>query len=992
MFRRNGAVYPKSSGLDLENFIQFKLATLLRSIGVCGVFLAMILASLPLLAQNLQVGDIHGQVTDDSGALLPDAVVKLTSPALLAPRTATTDKGGYYRFEQLPLGTYRLEFVGTGFQSVARENIVITAGFSAEVNIQMGVGSVNLNVNVEASQGPVIDTTNPVLTTAIEANVLSNELPVTRTMQEVVATTPGVMPGGVPDLGGGSVSGGAWTAYGLHGSNTSLIEGINTRQSTTAPGDNYDVESLQEFQVIAIGGGAEVGGPGVYINAILPYGGNQFHGRAEARGQVSALQGNNLTPALQAQGLSNGTASTIIHSFDSSGDVGGPIIKDKLWIFGEFHYQTISRTALGYTLPNGSAGVIYARETNQSIKATYQLTPKYKLIGFWDMLTEYYPNRGGSALLPEPSTLNETNSPKNWKAEIQGLPNSRLVVDANFGRHSYYLVYSAQPDPSGAPTTYDLSSQLNGGPGLGQDHRFRSNWQAIGSVNYLPAGTFLGHHELKFGTNSMFMTQGTADPVGLGGSYALIFNNGAPAEIQTYNFPVSDTSTGLDEYGLYLTDSWKVSSRLSLSLGIRGDLFKTYVPAQSKASGDFGPPWTTTAPFTGTAGAFPYIDSGSWFVAAPRIGLSWNVFGNGKTVLKSSYGRYNWSPGDDYSVAYNQNTSTNTTFKWNGPCPPKPAMCALTPGTVDFDPNGPDYISTAGGSSGPGSTTALPNSVINPHLREQYTNEYQLLMERQIGQNISIRGGYSLAQERKVWSAEPYLIPYSAWDKPVQVIDPGPNGVPGVTTTGTPLTIYDRDPAYKGAAFAQTQYFNSPNTNTYQTLEVTGVGRPTGSRWNLLASYTATKNHRWIVPIVVNPNQNYFPVDNSWIWQARLTGNYNLKWRFDISGTYQFYNGLQGQRTDTFLSKNVAIPVAGTIVVPVEPFGAQTGPVRSLLNLRLAKDFFSDSHKLRLYMEGLNLTNNASSWATNFNSGPSFGKVSQIDNPVIARFGGIFTF
>jgi hypothetical protein len=197
---------------------------------------------------------------------------------------------------------------------------------------------------------------------------------------------------------------------------------------------------------------------------------------------------------------------------------------------------------------------------------------------------------------------------------------------------------------------------------------------------------------------------------------------------------------------------------------------------------------------------------------------------------------------------------------------------------------------------------------------------------------------------------------------------------------------------YKGAAYSQQEYFNSPNRNSYQTIELTGIEHQSQAKWNLLASYTATKNHRWIVPIIVNPNQNYFPVDNSWAWQARLTGNYSLPWRFDISGTYQWYNGLQGQRTDTFLSKNVPIPVAGSITVPVEPFGAQTGPVRSLLNLRGARDFFSDKHKLRAYFEVLNVTNNSSSWATNFNSGPSFGKVSQIDNPRIARFGGIFTF
>jgi hypothetical protein len=902
------------------------------------------------------------------------------------------DKDGAFRFEQLPLGTYQIECASSGFESLQRENITITAGFSAEVNIQMGVHDVQQSVTVNAAQGPVIDTENAIPATSIESEVLSNELPVTRTMQEVVATTPGVMPGGVPDLGGGSISGGTWQAYSLRGSNTSLIEGINSRQSTTAPGDNYDIESLQEFEVIAVAGGAEVGGPGVYINAILPDGGNNFHGRYEARGQTNTLEGNNLTPGIKAQGLSNGTDSTIIKSFDTSGDIGGPIRKNKFWFFGEGHYQTISRTALGYVLPDGTAGVIYARETNQSVKTTYQLTPNYKLIGFWDMLTEYYPTRAGSALLPEPSTLNESNSPKNWKGELQGIPNPRTTFNLVGGRHSYYIVYSAQPDSSGAPTTYDLSTQKNTGPGLGQDHRFRSNWQFDGALSYIPAGQLIGHHELKFGTSAMFMQQGTADPAGEAGSYVLIYNNGTPAEIETYNFPVSSTATGLDEIGLYLTDTWKMGRRFTMNLGIRGDIFKTYVPAQTKLAGDFGPPWTTSAPFTGVQATYPYLSTGTWAIPAPRIGAAWNIFGKGTTVLKGSYGRYNWSPGDDYAVAYNPNTSANTTYKWNGPCPPAPQVCNYTPGTVNLDPNGPDFVSTGGGSGGPGSTTALPNSAINPSLKEQYTNEYQLMLEQQVGQSFSLRSGLTFSQEKNYWAPEPYLIPYSAWDIPVQVIDPGPHGVPGVTQTGTPLTIYDLEPAYKGAAFQRQRYFNSPNTSHYTTVEVTGMEHQASAKWNLLASFTATRNHQWIVPIAVNPNQKYYPVNDSWTWQSRLTSNYNLPWRIDVSGTYQFYNGLQGQRTDTFLSKNVPIPTAAKVVVPVERYGGETGAVRSLLNLRGSKDLFSDKRRLRLYFEVLNVTNNASSWQTNFNSGPSFGNISMIDNPRIARFGGVFTF
>ncbi len=120
---------------------------------LCVLSLSATFGARQLSAQTLQVGDIHGQLTDPSSAALLGATVTLTSPALLVPRTAVTDSYGNYRFEQLPLGTYKVEFSGAGFQPTARENIVITAGFSAEVNVQMGVQNVQQNIVVSATQG-----------------------------------------------------------------------------------------------------------------------------------------------------------------------------------------------------------------------------------------------------------------------------------------------------------------------------------------------------------------------------------------------------------------------------------------------------------------------------------------------------------------------------------------------------------------------------------------------------------------------------------------------------------------------------------------------------------------------------------------------------------------------------------------------------------------------------------------------------------------------
>ena len=135
-------------------------------------------------------------------------------------------------------------------------------------------------------------------------------------------------------------------------------------------------------------------------------------------------------------------------------------------------------------------------------------------------------------------------------------------------------------------------------------------------------------------------------------------------------------------------------------------------------------------------------------------------------------------------------------------------------------------------------------------------------------------------------------------------------------------------------------------------------------------------------------NQLYFPLDETWKWQGRVTGNYRLPWSFDVSGTLNVYNGLRGQRTETYV-----LPNAGSITIPVEAFGATEGPIRDLLNLRLAWNLKTNrGRSLRPNVEILNATNSAAPWNVTFTSGPRFGFYNNIDTPRILRFGAIYEF
>jgi hypothetical protein len=551
---------------------------------------------------------------------------------------------------------------------------------------------------------------------------------------------------------------------------------------------------------------------------------------------------------------------------------------------------------------------------------------------------------------------------------------------------------------------------------MGQDRRPRKQNQITWSVNYFPPGHFLGSHELKVGSTYMFMWTGTNEPDALHGNYQLVFQTvggvpGTPVQIRFYNYPITENRENLVDGGFYGQDTWRVSERVTMNLGLRLDQFATSIPAQNKPADQFGPPWIPGAAgnpnvYTGAAQSFPSVDTGSWWALAPRVGANWDVFGNGKTVIKGSFGKYNWTPGDDYGAPFNPNTTSVSTYRWApGNCTETLALaggCDYVPGTVNLNPNGPDFQSIVGGSNG--ATVKLSNSVLNPDLKEQYSLNYQLFLERELAPGLSARLGYTFIQNRNAWLQIPSQIPFSAWNIPYTVYDGGPTVASCFSTTpgkcpavGTPITIWDMAAAYKGAAFSQTMYVNrTTDGDHFGTIEATVIKRPGSGKWNVLASYTATKNHAFIngnngnnaaAPIQTNPNQLLFPLDSTWAWQARVTGNYKLPLRFDVSGTLNVYNGLRGQRLGVYV-----LPNAGSITIPMEPYGATDGPLRDLLNLRLAWVLKGTRGTLRPNLEILNATNSAAPWNLTFTSGPRFGYYNTIDTPRILRGGLIYEF
>src|SRR3982751_1315321 len=279
-------------------------------------------------------GTIQGRVADAQGAVLPGVTVTATSPSALGAQTTVTSETGNYRFPAVPPGTYELTFELAGFNSLKRSGIQITLGFTAQVNVELALATLQETVTVSGAS-PVIDTS----TTRVQQNFKMDQLqsiPNGRDMWALLAVTPSVQMTRI-DVGGnraGTQTG--YAAYGQTGQVRVLIEGINTTEGTGGAGFYFDYASLEEAFLGASGQSAEMPNPGVQSQFIARSGSNQFQGEYHLDWYNNSLQGSNIpdeyiVPTAFGNSPIRAHSNEIDRYYDHDINAGGPMKKDKAW-------------------------------------------------------------------------------------------------------------------------------------------------------------------------------------------------------------------------------------------------------------------------------------------------------------------------------------------------------------------------------------------------------------------------------------------------------------------------------------------------------------------------------------------------------------------------------------------------------------------------------------------------------------------------------------
>src|SRR6202158_1621227 len=327
--------------------------------------------------QAQQEASIIGQVTDTSGAILPGVTVTATSPALQIPQlTNVTNERGEYRLPPLPIGTYAVEYTLTGFQTVRRESIPLTAGFIARVDVMLKVGALAETITVSGA-APVVD-----VTSTNSPNTLTRDMmeliPTSRAgLQSVLVQAPGTRTN--LDLGSGLTANPIFRVFGRNYEAWIEVEGFPTTSPKSvlqSTAQYVDYESFEQTTVSTLANNAESPNAGMNMNIILKSGGNDFHGQGTYTYTNHHFSASNLDANLAQQGIRSG--NPIQTRWDADAALGGPIISNKLWFFFSLRgYQEDTQT-LRVFQDDGSPAIDPATQLHSTERESYEISPSRK--------------------------------------------------------------------------------------------------------------------------------------------------------------------------------------------------------------------------------------------------------------------------------------------------------------------------------------------------------------------------------------------------------------------------------------------------------------------------------------------------------------------------------------------------------------------------------------------------------------------------------------
>ena len=612
--------------------------------------LAVILLVLAPTAAFAQAS-ITGVVRDASGAVLPGVTVEAASPALIEKsRTVVTGAAGQYRIVDLRPGAYTVTFTLTGFSTIRREAVELSGSLTATIDVDMRVGGVEETVTV-TGETPLVDVQSVQKQWVLDKEIIDT-LPTGRTAINVAVLIPGMtlsttFSGEGQDVGGNT--GEVQQTLSIHGSRGGdmrrMVDGLSMQsQGTSVSAFAANSGMIQEVTVDTAAGSAEQSAGGVRMNIIPREGGNTFTGSLFLAGTSEDLQSNNIDDELRSLGLVS--ASSVKSNWEVNPAFGGPLLRDRVWFFASGRASAVNNY-IANSVANSNAGdrnsFAFApdasfrgsRDTlwqNVNARVTWQMDPKNKVSLFIDAQDRC------SCVDSRALTAREASADFRfpWKrlvtATYTSPITSKVLLEGGYAHKPEDWGYFTPEGLEQFEQFVGINNQATGvfyrgpRPYFMASMRFKAelmddSWRA--AVSYVT-----GAHAFKVGyQDHAGRTLGNFNmPVAANLSYT--FNGLTPVSI-TERAPYT-SETHVHDGGIYAQDRWTID-RMTLNLGMRWDFYSTNYPAQTLGPTVYTPTRNVT---------FEKGDLASLKDITPKLGVAYDLFGNGKTALKASLSKY----------------------------------------------------------------------------------------------------------------------------------------------------------------------------------------------------------------------------------------------------------------------------------------------------------------------------------------------------------------
>jgi len=953
---------------------------------ICFMIGMLGLCSMPAFAQTTP-GRLTGVVTDAQGAVLPGVTVTATSPSLIGVQTTVTQADGKFLFPALASGTYKLTFELSGFRTMTRENIPLGVGQTISIDGQLTLATLTETVNVLGAS-PIVDVTS----TRVGTDLKGAELIATPTSSDTwgaLSEAPGVRMQGF-DVGGSHKSQqSGYESFGVQNQAKVVSDGIDHTEGVGGTGFYEDYYANEEVSVSSLGSDVEMNSPGASITTTIKSGGNTFKGLENFAYEPGSFVGSNApNDEIQSRGYTcpnNGLGVPQCNNpnllfWEGHFDLGGPILKDKLWFYGAYNQFEINKQVAGVAQ---SVATDLGKFNNQTTKETYKLNAKNTFIGYYQRGQKEKPYRNLSSLNPPESVLAQNSVSWMGKGEWQSVISDKMFLNVNVGE--FHLAWPMVPavDPAVNPPVQLNANASVAGAGWNAFTSERKKPQVKAQLTYfVPSKS--GSHDLKFGFEDIhdWYTLGIN---GQSGPYRIQVNPaGAVASIRFADVGAPGgygsawtTSANVDQhYAGYIQDRWAPNNRLTISAGVRIDYQNLGYTTANKIPVEGG----VVVPADGTT-IFPKtstVPAGTLFAntnVAPRVGLSYTVDSKATTVLKAFYGRYYNNFADGFSSANPGGTSyVNYNFT---------------------DPNhnglydGPQELGALINRIG---TSAAP---VDPNIKTPYTDEVSVTMEHQFWGESSIRGTYVRKMQKE-------FVPF--YFNPIVGAWQGQQTVP-VTATYLGQTYQLLDVPNSLANTTDTPYTNIADGNfTYDTVEVAFTKHAGKFFYQVSADYQWRNELRSADipdfgansplntdPIQVYPQQTPNTAapnrQKTTMYNAQMSGHYTFAYDIGVGINYRFQSGFNYSPIVPNGAVNLNV-CNNECSFFTENLSENRSDNVSLLNFRVDKVIpLQGRFKATLMLDMYNMLN--ADPVTNFNLalGPSYKQVIAVLDPRVFQMG-----